>query len=883
MGRINIKFLNFLAVSSLFGIVFMLAYSANFLFAETGNLNIIDTNSRIDYGMNTIDKNIDQIETTINPPITNGTNNTIGETVNTNQDGTATFTPITTTTTNTNTEMTTEAASTGTVDIDTDPGEDPLAPTDTTTTNDINPERTTVDSNTGITNANITVSTDSTKSTVDTNKESIDTNIGQNGATTNTPVTTSTTADSNKTTVDTIIRTVDTNQDETTSPAITTTVTTTDTNPEKTTLDISNDQNSETNETTVDVVTYPTQKTIICDEADIKDPKKCNIYIFELRAPEECKGHEIETQNQCTNFIFLDNAPDICKNNSITTKDECNKLIETEKKIETENSFIYQDCTKKGITDPEECNQELRKNYLNFKSTLILIQKNNQLPIECQERNVLNKDDCEKFIFKDYGPEICKQNNIGNIDECEKLVFENIAPADCRKAQISDFESCNEFMFQKFSNIKSISQNQFPIECKTKNAISLAECQKIIRAVYMPKQCTINGIQDANSCELLLNITNITKECQANGIKSKIECNEYMFKGFGLEECQKTGITNQEECKDYIFNKYISKINCGNIESWQCKKIIQERYLGEISNKQATFEKIKINQEELNNKSLSIDDLKKEIDSEIEISPFKETTTGIKIIQSKSDLTLNQNEELIQLSPIALMIDTDLDGIPDDIEKRIGTDPNNKDTDQDGYGDMEEVKKGYNPSGEGLFEKSLSPIERAIFNNVEIEHPKDRGQESDNFQVNNIDNLNDKTNNTDSGYTLKGIATPNSTITIYIYSDLPIIVTAETDEYGNWKYEMKESLVDGEHEVYVAINDETGKIINKSKPFNLFINKAEAVSVKDFINPPKDNSSSRESDLSMFYYRIISLLLIIIGLLAFLIFVIKKNNKLSNQ
>ena len=45
-------------------------------------------------------------------------------------------------------------------------------------------------------------------------------------------------------------------------------------------------------------------------------------------------------------------------------------------------------------------------------------------------------------------------------------------------------------------------------------------------------------------------------------------------------------------------------------------------------------------------------------------------------------------------------LDSDQDGLPDYIEKVLGTNANNSDTDGDGYGDFEEIKNGYNPLGD---------------------------------------------------------------------------------------------------------------------------------------------------------------------------------------
>lgn len=48
-------------------------------------------------------------------------------------------------------------------------------------------------------------------------------------------------------------------------------------------------------------------------------------------------------------------------------------------------------------------------------------------------------------------------------------------------------------------------------------------------------------------------------------------------------------------------------------------------------------------------------------------------------------------------------LDSDQDRLPDYLEKIIGTDENNSDTDGDGYSDFDEIKNGYNPLNEEKF------------------------------------------------------------------------------------------------------------------------------------------------------------------------------------
>ncbi|OHA40801.1 MAG: hypothetical protein A3G59_02470 [Candidatus Taylorbacteria bacterium RIFCSPLOWO2_12_FULL_47_20] len=52
--------------------------------------------------------------------------------------------------------------------------------------------------------------------------------------------------------------------------------------------------------------------------------------------------------------------------------------------------------------------------------------------------------------------------------------------------------------------------------------------------------------------------------------------------------------------------------------------------------------------------------------------------------------------------------DKDADGLPDAVEKLVGTSPNKKDTDSDGASDNEEITSGYNPLGAGKLETTGS-------------------------------------------------------------------------------------------------------------------------------------------------------------------------------
>jgi hypothetical protein len=168
--------------------------------------------------------------------------------------------------------------------------------------------------------------------------------------------------------------------------------------------------------------------------------------------------------------------------------------------------------------------------------------------------------------------------------------------------------------------------------------------------------------------------------------------------------------------------------------------------------------------------------------------------------------------------------DPDNDGLTNDDEYRFGTNPVNPDTDRDGMVDGEEIQTGRNP----LVADSKTASDAVIY-----ESPKDKGLVSgdilkiDKPADGKLDTVKSKTGK--NLIKLTGKALPNSYVTIYIYSD-PLVLTVKTDADGNWSYVLDKPMENGSHEVYVAVNDNAGKIIAKSSPLP-FVQTAEAATV----------------------------------------------------
>ncbi|MDP3057438.1 MAG: Ig-like domain-containing protein [bacterium] len=668
-----------------------------------------------------------------------------------------------------------------------------------------------------------------------------------------------------------------------------------------------------------------------CREANILDQAKCQEFMFRSAMPEICRQKGATTQEECAKIILLNSLPQACKDANIVDEAGCVSFLNARTFLTAEckeagifdfsacgkymaEKFMPKECVDAGAKSKEDCDYIMRNKYGNIvKATAVDIKPVYQqlasgvseecrqkeiidpascekemikkyLPKDCQAANITTKADCEKFLFEKNAPKECLDAKISNSKECENFMFKRNAPQDCVDAGMTTQEMCNKYIFGKYANAGNTPSDKFPIECQKAGVKTSLECDKVMKQKYLPESCKAQGLTNEADCSVYINQKSMPKKCQAEGATNDKDCNKILFKKFAPAECKKAGIEGEKECKDYLFNLYAPKTTCQGLDDWQCKNTIKEDHLGAISAKQVEYTKIKDNITSLaGGGAVSSEDLRKKMDDSGKIIPIKDNNASLKIVKTEENLVLNEDNDLIQTASAAVMVDSDNDGLPDDMEHRIGTDPNNPDSDKDGFSDGDEVKAGFNPLGEGKIEKGkIAPIDEAILNDQTLSHPKAAGTQSDKYsfdQVSNVETGKGKT--AGAKYVFAGKADNDSVVTLYIYSDLPIVVTAKTDKYGNWNYEFNKSLMDGEHEAYVVLNDNTGKVVTRSRVMSFFIKEAKAVSIKDFISPASV-APLKESEKSMNNYIFLTAGIILAGLIIFIVFILvqKKRDQL---
>jgi len=118
---------------------------------------------------------------------------------------------------------------------------------------------------------------------------------------------------------------------------------------------------------------------------------------------------------------------------------------------------------------------------------------------------------------------------------------------------------------------------------------------------------------------------------------------------------------------------------------------------------------------------------------------------------------------------------------------------------------------------------------------------------------------------------LTGKGLPNSFVTLYVFS-APVIVTVKTDADGAWRYRFDKELEDGEHNVYVGITDNAGRIVAKSKPLT-FIKEAQALTPVQAASLETVVTTEDSSALltGYIFYTIVSISVVAIGLVLILL------------
>ncbi|MFZ1720740.1 MAG: Ig-like domain-containing protein [Candidatus Moraniibacteriota bacterium] len=257
--------------------------------------------------------------------------------------------------------------------------------------------------------------------------------------------------------------------------------------------------------------------------------------------------------------------------------------------------------------------------------------------------------------------------------------------------------------------------------------------------------------------------------------------------------------------------------------------------------------------------------------------------TGLITPGSENEFASTSSPDQLARLPEAQILDFDNDGLSNTDELRMGSDPYSKDTDHDGFNDGDEVGSGHDPKrfspGDGRDKMIIEDVRSVIA--TEKTTPSQSGahqdtKKDDRYQVKHVELVKSDTPDAKPTVRLSGTAVPNAMVTLFIYST-PTIVTVKADSMGNWSYDVDQDLESGDHEAFVAVTDNTGKITSYGEGIG-FVKTAQAVTVRPIAEAAEavsENQSPLERSQTEYFFAAFIAILFFSG--AALIVVSRKN------
>ena len=554
--------------------------------------------------------------------------------------------------------------------------------------------------------------------------------------------------------------------------------------------------------------------------------------------------------------------PDACVKAGVTSVSACKEYLEkravaeaapaavssTTQVITPVASALPAKCVEKGITDPSACEAYVRAAQAATANAPTVV-----VPEECRARGLTDKDACQKY-FADLAilPE-CRAKGATTVDACKALlaVAATAGVSDaCKSASIYSAAGCQEHQLAEATAAANEAVNA--------NAA----------VIVVPERCVKAGVTDADACTKYLAYADLPLECLRAGIESKPACEALLRRKYLDPACASNGITDEQACKEFVFSRVAATVTCDGLDASRCATTVKERHLGTVLDANVKIGDIQARIKDAAGADGRIDvaKLAEEGGAEkaarlAEVLPIKSEGRKLLAIASDQQLSLGADDTVNAAAATLIALDTDGDGTPDDMEKHLGLDPYKADTKED-----VQRQRG-----------RMAPIERAIADGKTIGQPLTQGTPDARLTV----KLPEPTTTAPEGSAKKGTAfagtgVAGTVVTLYVYSELPVVVTTTVDANGQWSYAFDDSLSEGTHEVYVAINDDTGKVVSKSNPLSFLVQGASAATTAQAaetaaqtdISPFVAAQELPKVDIKLFLLGGVALVLLAFGLVA---------------
>ncbi|MEK9152566.1 MAG: hypothetical protein AAB692_04315, partial [Patescibacteria group bacterium] len=565
----------------------------------------------------------------------------------------------------------------------------------------------------------------------------------------------------------------------------------------------------------------PPKLASACLAADIQDPKICADFL---------------DKRSRTASAAKTAVPKECSDKGVFSVDECRKLYEGAAaadsaysppggfKVDVPDAFLPTECQDQKLSGLA-CKDYLEKLYkpataaslpptcldagIKTRADCQTFVTKRTLPKECQDAGIANADDCAAFFQRQALPADCMAKGATTRQACEALLaagkpskscadaddHATCIPTECAVQGITNRQACEKQMFEKYVRpAPAETAAALPEDCQRAGATDAASCAKIMEVRYFPSQCQAAGITDQEACAKFIEISNLPLLCRDNGATTRDECEKMQRRNFLAPACAKQGILDSAACEAFAAANIKGQVSCPGLSSEECGLKIRNRSLGGILEAQSRIENVRQRLAEFKDKHVEIVIVPEGKQPTAEQARIRDVMPvepdedrGFSLVDSESGIGFTADERVVTASPAFLMYDTDGDGMPDDVEQRHGSDPTKKDTNDDGIADGDEFKAMLaGKTKPGLVE--LAPIEKAVILGKAVGQPILEGALDEALKVEKA--VSEALPKTTAAANVKSKAPPlklsgkgraGTVLTLYVYSNLPLVATVTVD------------------------------------------------------------------------------------------------------
>lgn len=317
-----------------------------------------------------------------------------------------------------------------------------------------------------------------------------------------------------------------------------------------------------------------------CVEKGATTRGECEKIMMEIYGPppEECMedGRFVGEEECNSRMIASGKIPSECiDNGKPLSQEECIKRMVASGKIPSEciesgKPVPEEECTQRMVAAgkmPTECVDNGKfVGQQECERRMIEIGK---IPPECvRDGKPIEREECEKIMIEKHFPKECKEANALTPAECEKILL----PSECKEAGLFSREECEAFMIKK----------NMPQECVEANALAPEECSKLM-IEKMPSECVVEGkALPAEECGAkMIESGRIPKEC----VKDSMPLPEEECKKIIAEEVKPIPLECEgktpEECEEIFKNKINENIpqpckEAAVVDAEECGKFMEK-------------------------------------------------------------------------------------------------------------------------------------------------------------------------------------------------------------------------------------------------------------------------------------------------------------------